>query len=461
MSQRLGWRAFVIACAVALVIGPAAVVAQTPAGEDLAGTLANGTKYSLHRPANWNGVLVLNADLPSMWGPRGAPFFNALHALGYATGGKARDITNWKIREGAGDLVQLKALFADRFAKPRTTIVTGGSLGGLVSRDAGEAYPDEFDGVVPTCGGGAGLIGMWNQRLDVVFTLKTLLAPNDATIELIGVTNDQRNGAALKALTERALQTPEGRARLALAAAIGQVSGWPTGAAAPPSPTDYDALLKTIAASEAGMLNLKSDLEKPAGGVMNWNVGIDYRALFNAADADTIAMAKELYRRAGLNLDADLATLAAAPRIQADASAIAWARGNGATTGRLRKPTLVLFTAVDPRAPQSEFRAYQKTVDAAGAAALLRQAGVYRSGHCVFSPVENLTALTLMAERLKTGRWPATTPEALNTRAKALSAQFGADVGEGKFAAFPNTPGYPRWFSAHSPLPPGALKPTP
>lgn len=452
---------YTIAALAALAAAFLGQTARAQAGAvDLSGALADGTKYSLHKPANWNGVLILNADLPNMAGPRGAPLYDALHKLGYATGGKSRDVTLWSIRDGASDLVQLKTIFADRVGKPARTIVTGGSLGGMVSRDAGEAFPDEFDGVVPTCGGGAGMIAMWNLRLDVVFATKTLLAPTDTSFEMVRVKDDARNAAALKLITDKAMTSPQGRARLALIAAIGQISGWPTGAPQPPAPDDYDTQLKTIASATAGMLNLKSDLERPAGGVVTWNAGIDYRALYDAADADSRAMARALYKRAGLNMEKDFAALAAAPRIKADASAVAWARVNGATTGRLKKPTLVLFTAIDPRAPQSEYRAYQKTVEQAGAAALLRQAGVYRSGHCVFSPIENLTALTLMDEVVSAGgKWPDTSPAALNERARTLIAKVGPAVGEAQFAAFPGTPDYPRFFNALTPAPSEALNP--
>jgi hypothetical protein len=137
---------------------------------------------------------------------------------------------------------------------------------------------------------------------------------------------------------------------------------------------------------------------------------------------------------------------------------VAWARHNGSLTGQLSRPTLVLYTAVDPRAPLSEFRAYEKTVNEAGAGAHLRQAGVYRSGHCVFSPLELVTAITVVDETIRAGgKWPDTSPAALNERAKALATQLGQQVGEAKFADFPGTPEFPRQFNALTPLPAGAV----
>jgi hypothetical protein len=299
---------------------------------------------------------------------------------------------------------------------------------------------------------------MWNQRLDVSFAMKTLLAPENQNIELVRVTDDERNAREMKAVTEAALKTPEGKARLALLAGIGQISGWPSSMPAPPAAEDYDTRLKTIADSVAGMLNLRTGVEKPAGGSLNWNTDVDYGKLFDAADAETRAMAVEFYQRAGLDMQKDFAALAAAPRIQADAASVAWARHNGSATGELTRPTLALFTAVDPRASLSEFRAYDQTVRDAGAHKQLRQAGVYRSGHCAFTTAELITAITLMDETIRTGKWPATTPAALNARARALVTRLGEEIGEAKFADFSDTPKFPRPFTAATPLPDGALR---
>jgi len=449
-----------VACAVGIALGslaPATAHAQAPARQ-ISGQLANKTQYSLHVPERWNGTLVLNADLPGIMGGRDNSLYDALHRLGYATGGKARDVTGWDIREGSSDLVQLKALFTDRFGKPRHTIVTGRSLGGLVARDAAETYPDEFDGFIPACGGGAGLIAMWNQRLDIAFVAKTLLANASEPIELAGAKSYEETTRALKTVVERALASPLGRARLALIAAIGQISGWPAGLADPPPSSDFDTRLRTIAEAIAGVSILRAGAELPAGGSYSWNVGVDYRALFEAADEQTRAMANELYKRAGAALAADLETLAAAPRVQADAVAVAWARSSGALTGRLKKPTLVLFTGTDPRASISEFLAYEKTVEEAGSASWLRQMGVYRSGHCVFTDIEHITAIELVAEAIRTGRWPDTSARAMNERAGTLIERLGAGVGEAKFAAFPDAPAFPRRFNAYTPLPPGAIR---
>ena len=95
----------------------------------------------------------------------------------------------------------------------------------------------------------------------------------------------------------------------------------------------------------------------------------------------------------------------------------------------------------------------------AGAIKHLRQAGVYRSGHCAFTTLELVTAITLMDDTIRTGKWPATTPAALNARAKSLVSRLGPEIGDAKFADFPGTPEFPRPFNAATPLPAGALRP--
>ena len=66
----------------------------------------------------------------------------------------------------------------------------------------------------------AGGVGVWNSALDGEFVFKTLLAPNDADLHLVNITDPftephSNVGEALRVLGA-AQTTPQGRARLAL-----------------------------------------------------------------------------------------------------------------------------------------------------------------------------------------------------------------------------------------------------
>ncbi len=146
--------------AVLTVLGSGVLVAaawsQSPAVTDsadathTAGKLANGSSYVLDRPAKWNGELIIDPDLTI---GRGDSAGKALRALGFATATRSRDVTTWQVRDGSTDLVELKSLFTDLVGKPKKTMLIGGSLGGLVTRDAARDLPQIFDGTVPTLAG--------------------------------------------------------------------------------------------------------------------------------------------------------------------------------------------------------------------------------------------------------------------------------------------------------------------
>ena len=87
-----------------------------------------------------------------------------------------------------------------------------------------QAQPARFHGALLMCGGLAGAVGLWDSKLDGVFVAKMLLARDNAAVPVINVPADFAQTARpawIKLLAE-AQQTPEGRARIALAAAVAQ-----------------------------------------------------------------------------------------------------------------------------------------------------------------------------------------------------------------------------------------------
>jgi len=162
-------------------------------------------------------------------------------------------------------------------------------------------------------------------------------------------------------------------------------------------------------------LSWRQEAEEHAGGNMAWNVGVDYgRLLARSSVRDEVVA---LYRRAGLSLKADLAALAAAPRISADPAAVGYMARHISFSGRLTRPMLTIHTTGDPLVPVQVEHAYR---DAVGSSALLRQAFVHRAGHCTFTTGEMLAALRALEGRISTGRWPDTSANALNRAASDL-----------------------------------------
>ena len=110
----------------------------------------------------------------------------------------------------------------------------------------------------------------------------------------------------------------------------------------------------------------RSDLEARAGGNPSSNVGVDYGALLQRSGQAAAVQAG--YARAGLSLDGDLATLAAAPRIAADPAAVDYAHRYAEPTGKLADPLLTVGDVGDPLALPGYAKAYADKAAAAGSA---------------------------------------------------------------------------------------------
>src|SRR6185503_19461151 len=170
-----------------------------------------------------------------------------------------------------------------------------------------------------------GGVANWNNTLDPLFAIRTLLAPGSTT-PLVRLPDQAAAFASIGQLTaalDAAQATPEGRARIALAAALHNIPAWTDAAAPEPAPGDHNA----AQLNQFGVLHLtiyvglswRQEAEEHAGGNMSWNIGVDYARML--ARSSIRAEVGALYAKAGLSLDNDLAALAAAPRITADPAA--------------------------------------------------------------------------------------------------------------------------------------------
>jgi len=147
---------------------------------------------------------------------------------------------------------------------------------------------------------------------------------------------------------------------------------------------------------------------------------VDYSPLVGRSPAG--AEVKALYEQAGLDLGADLARLAAAPRIAADPAAVSYLARFGDPSGALRRPLLTIHTTDDGRVVAGNEAAYAALVAGSGSPSDLRQLYVSRAGHCAFSDGEIIAGFRSLVARLGSGRWPNTSPAAMNHLAVAAPA---------------------------------------
>jgi pimeloyl-ACP methyl ester carboxylesterase len=312
--------------------------------------------------------------------------------------------------------VDLLDRFKRRVGKPRRTIAWGTSMGGMITAGLVERHPQRFDGALPMCGILGGAVGLWNQNLDLQYALKTLLSasPDPAVsipasqLELVHISNWQANVGLATAAVTAAQATPDGRARLALAAALFPLPDWWEVGTGRPDRRDYAARqqnqFQALQFQLAFIFGFRSEVEQRAGGNPSWNVGVDYERLLARSDSRDLVLA--LYRQTNLDLRRDLRLLARGPRVRADVSATRYLIRNIVYDGRIRVPVLTLHTTADGLVVSPHEGAYRDAVRRAGRAHLLKQLYVERPGHCTFTNDEMLTALNVLLERLDRGRWP-------------------------------------------------------
>ncbi len=379
-----------------------------PAGHQT-GRLADGAFYSIDQPDKWNGTLLLwsHGYAPGQVGPEVPTtppgLQNTLLARGYALAASGYAQPGWALATAPQDQLGALAAYTAAFGHPHRVIAWGASMGGLVTVELAERHAASINGALAACGSVVGGLGMMNMALDGAFAFATLAAPQ-AGLRLVHTGDDRANGQLVRQAVQAAQATPEGRARIALAATLGGMPGWTEPAAPKPSAANPQAEEVQQAASFVfGIFLPRAGQEQLAGGVFSWNTGIDYAAQLGRSGRR--AYVEALYSAAHLSLDADLAKLAAAPRIAADTAAVDYMRANYTATGALGVPMLTIHTIGDGLTSPSLERGYADMAAQAGRSALLQELFVDRAGHCTFSDAEYLSALSALERRLETGRW--------------------------------------------------------
>lgn len=112
-------------------------------------------------------------------------------------------------------------------------------------------------------------------------------------------------------------------------------------------------------------------------------------------------MVEALYRKAGLDLAADLARLNAAPRIAAKPSSVAYMRAHYTPDARPRVPVLSVQTVGDGATSPSLQQSY---LDAAGPV-MAHGMWLDAAGHCGMGKEMAFTALRTLEARLNSGKW--------------------------------------------------------
>ncbi len=392
------------------------------------GTLADGATYLLQCPAGaWNGTLYLYSHgyvTPGAANPAqdaGDPVTAAwMLSHGYALAGSSYASTGWAIAQALPDQINTLNAFGSRYGQPQTTVAWGHSLGGIITAGLIQDFPKRFDAALPMCGVLSGGVATWNTALDGAFAFQQLVDP---AAQVVNIANPTANLQATEAAVAQAQQTPQGRARLALTAALADTPGWFTPLSPEPAATDYAAqeanqFLWDTQVTFPFIFAFRAELEARAGGNPSWNTGVNYVAdLAKSADLKEVIA---LYKAAGLSLGKDLQTLNSAKRVKANPNAEAYLIKNISFNGGITVPVLTMHTTGDGLVVPENEQAYASAVKRAHKSALLRQVYVSRAGHCAFTPAETVTAVQTLENRMSTGQWNVPSPAGMNAAAAAL-----------------------------------------
>jgi pimeloyl-ACP methyl ester carboxylesterase len=393
---------------------------------EITGDLTQGATYAIRIPDRWNGVLLNNLDflphdgLLEKWSSH-------LFDRGFGLSGTSRIQTDFPLNLEH----QLRVLdtVTSTFEAPRMIVQFGGSGGGNVALTMAEDYADRVNGAVALCAASA---VVWRYLgADLLFAARALLAPgvdamvlgrSDEPLTFLGP--DDERMVQWNGILASAQESPEGRARVALAVAVTQLPTWGGGfgepdAPTPPAPTDIDAVQRSMFSSLRTAIvsaAIMADLGTPGSYS---NVGIDYASFYSHADPQQRDVVERLYRDAGLGESAlrdDLARIDASPRIaQEGRGGPSWERPH---TGRPGVPVLHA-TTMDTTTPPVVTRAYETRVALNGLRDRYRSAYVESASHGSFTVSEIAVLVDTLVARVESGAWPGTAAADLNGRAGA------------------------------------------
>lgn len=339
------------------------------------GETGPGALYEIHKPANWNGDLLLYAhgfrdpalpvtlsDQDNFYALR-----DQLVGQGYAVAYSSYSENGLAFQDAAQRTHQLRGIFASKVGKPEQVYLAGHSLGGVVTLMLAEQFPAQYSGAITMCGQVAGT----QAALDYFAHIRVLFDYFYPNANLPG----------------NAMNIPDG-------VNLNTQVIFPALQAIQSNPMGAGAIARIMAARGTPVPFTTS--EQLVISLLN-ALGYNYRAGPDLLDRthghSPFDNTQTVYTGPGLPaaLLADLNTRV--ERFSATPDARNYLQKYYEPTGKLRVPVLTLYNRVDPISPSFHEPAYRNQVADAGRGDLLVQRlSTAPYGHCGFSPSEMLQA---------------------------------------------------------------------
>jgi pimeloyl-ACP methyl ester carboxylesterase len=456
--------------------------------ETCTGTDANGAKFEIRMPANFNGTLYVyahgirtNVDLPPIpvvaptgskidYSPEVVPgnsttIANSLLKQGFALAGSGVQTQGWSLEEGTDSFLQVLQAARDKYSKVNKVVAWGNSLGALTAQAFAEQYSGAVDAVVPMCladsaqaeitmagdflwglktffnpaikgfGYSAGRDGYVEMLTDLGTVLQTLLALRTA-IAADPVAPKWPATSTVPA-TLQAIPVRSAILLLGLVAGISTQSKTYDSSSGPAGPLETTfgvaispalAVLENGAEAAALAILANYDMERRAGGIVYDNSKTNFAK--RLGDDSQVYAAALSGGTATNGMIGYLQFLA--PKVTADAAAVAKLNSLYQLQGKIEVPTITLAAPADHITPGGAvthlINQYNASVSAGSAKSGLllniwnKPADTYSTfdakggvtpdkwpngvGHCNYTASQVLTVAKLGATAAKTGKLP-------------------------------------------------------
>lgn len=357
--------AFVLASILTISLADSALAQAPPKVET--GDLG-GAPYRIEMPEPWNGELVVYAHGYDLADGKAFPFEARVQkairdgfvsrGFAYVQSGYSKE--GWAVAEGLADTEALRRHFSTKYGAPKTTWITGHSMGGFITTLTLERHPEIYSGGLALCPVMGPSADFFESHFFDLFAAFDLLVGKKA---------------GLPPLTDP--KSP-------------QLDPKASGAALAADPAAAQILASRFVIRASDLPNIFAfyqpiwqELVARAGGIP-----LDNRNTLYAGFGDDVAFNRGVARVAG------------------DPAAEAYLKNFATPTGKLARPLLVVHTTYDPIVSPAVASSYDLSATLAGNKDLLRYRFVAADGHCTISSAETQKAFDLLREWVAGGKAP-------------------------------------------------------